>query len=250
MRRHLKIVYAALAACAFVAACATDSLIKDTRQMMSEGRSDEALAALEKAIQEEPRNAAFRQEFLRQRDYAIAQWLVRAESLRSSGKFDAADELYQRVLKYDRGNARATQGLAQTEIDRRHRALVAEADRLVKAERYRDAQDILAPVLTENPAQREARQLQRLIDEKTTKPAVALLQLSERRRRESRGRSQVRASRQIVACHGIPLSERLHARAALDFSRYLTSERSRCATLASQSGGLISAMTCADNWSR
>jgi len=177
MRRHLKIVYAALAACAFVAACATDSLIKDTRQMMSEGRSDEALAALEKAIQEEPRNAAFRQEFLRQRDYAIAQWLVRAESLRSSGKFDAADELYQRVLKYDRGNARATQGLAQTEIDRRHRALVAEADRLVKAERYRDAQDILAPVLTENPAQREARQLQRLIDEKTTKPAVALLQL-------------------------------------------------------------------------
>ena len=177
MRRHMKIVYAALAACAFVAACATDSLIKDTRQMMSEGRSDEALAALEKAIQEEPRNAAFRQEFLRQRDYAIAQWLVRAESLRSSGQFDAADELYQRALKYDRGNARATQGLAQTETDRRHRALVAEADRLVKAERYRDARDVLAPVLTENPAQREARQLQRLIDEKTAKPAVALLQL-------------------------------------------------------------------------
>jgi general secretion pathway protein D len=173
----MKIVYAALAACAFVAACATDSLIKDTRQMMSEGRSDEALAALEKAIQEEPRNAAFRQEFLRQRDYAIAQWLVRAESLRSSGQFDAADELYQRALKYDRGNARATQGLAQTETDRRHRALVAEADRLVKAERYRDARDVLAPVLTENPAQREARQLQRLIDEKTAKPAVALLQL-------------------------------------------------------------------------
>jgi general secretion pathway protein D len=177
MRRHLKIVCAALAACAFIVACATDSLIKDTRQMMSEGRSDEALAALEKAIQEEPRNAAFRQEFLRQRDYAIAQWLVRAESLRSSGQFDAADELYQRALKYDRGNARATQGLAQTETDRRHRALVAEADRLVKAERYRDAQDVLAPVLTENPAQREARQLQRLIDDKTTKPAVALLQL-------------------------------------------------------------------------
>jgi general secretion pathway protein D len=177
MRRHIKIVYATLAACVFVAACATDAVIKDTRQMMSEGRSDEALAALEKAIQEEPRNAALRQEFVRQRDYAIAQWLVHAESLRSSGQFDAADELYRRALKYDRGNARATQGLAQTEIDRRHRALVAEAERLVKAERYRDAQDILAPVLTENPAQREARQLQRLIDEKTTKPAVALLQL-------------------------------------------------------------------------
>src|SRR6185503_6777691 len=66
---------------------------------------------------------------------------------------------------------------------------------------------------------------------------------SKRRRRESRRRSQVRACCQFVACHGIPLSERLHARAAPDFSRYLTSARSRCTTLASQSGGLISAIT-------
>jgi general secretion pathway protein D len=177
MKPCSRIFLAALAACALVAACASDSLIKETRQMMSEGRPDEALAELEKAIQEEPRNAAFRQEYLRQRDYAIAQWLVRAESLRSSGQFDAADELYQRVLKYDRGNARAVQGLAQTQTDRRHRGLVAEADRLLKAERYRDAQDLLAGVLAENPSQREARQLQRIIDEKTTKPPVALLQL-------------------------------------------------------------------------
>ena len=177
MKSFSKTFWAALAACAFVAACTTDSLIKDTRQMMNEGRSDEALASLEKAMREEPRNAAFRQEFMRQRDYAMVQWLLRAEALRSAGQFDAADELYRRALKYDPSNARATQGLAQTEIDRRHRALVAEADKLVKAERYRDARDVLAPVLTENPAQREARQLQRIIDEKTTKPAVALLQL-------------------------------------------------------------------------
>jgi len=147
---------AALAAGALLAACATsDSLIKETRQMMSEGRADEALASLAKAMQENPRNAAFRQEFQRQRDYAITQWIVRAESLRSAGQFDAADELYRRVLKHDPANPRATNGLAQTETDRRHRAIVAEADKLVKAERYRDARDLLAPVLTENPAQRE-----------------------------------------------------------------------------------------------
>jgi len=178
MKPQTRIFCAALAACALVAACATsDSLIKETRQMMSEGRQDEALASLAKAIQENPRSPALRQEFQRQRDYAITQWIVRAESLRSAGQFDAADELYRRVLKYDAANPRATNGLAQTETDRRHRAIVAEAEKLVKAERYRDARDILAPVLTENPAQREARQLQRIIDEKTTKPAVALLQL-------------------------------------------------------------------------
>jgi general secretion pathway protein D len=177
MNRQSRHLLAALASFALLVACASDNLIKDTRQMMSEGRSEEALATLSKELQENPRNNPVRQEFFRQRDYAISQWLVRADGLRSAGQFDAADELYKRALKYDPGNARAVQGLAQSETDRRHRAIVAEADRLVKAERYRDARDALAPVLTENPSHREARNLMRLIDEKTNKPAVALLQL-------------------------------------------------------------------------
>jgi general secretion pathway protein D len=177
MKRQPRPVFAVLASLAFLVACASDSMIKDTRQMASEGRPEEALAILAKELQDNPRNNPVRQEFFRQRDYAISQWLVRAEAFRSGGQFDAADDFYRRVLKYDPGNARATQGLAQTGVDRRHRALVAEADRLFKAERYRDAQDALATVLSENPSHREARQLQRLIDEKTTKPAVAFLQL-------------------------------------------------------------------------
>jgi general secretion pathway protein D len=128
---------------AILAACASDNLIKGTRQMMSEGRADEALATLTKAMQDDPGNGPIRQEFFRQRDYAISQWLVRAESLRAPGQFDAADELYKRVLKYDPGNARATQGLAQTETDRRHRVLIAEADRAMKAEALPRRRDTL-----------------------------------------------------------------------------------------------------------
>jgi general secretion pathway protein D len=176
MKPSSKTFYAALAL-TLVAACASDALLRDTRTLMNEGRAEEALASLEKAAREDPQNHAYRQEYFRVRDFAAAQWLVQAESLRSTGQFDAAQELYRRVLKYDAANARATQGLAQTEMDTRHRALLAEADKLVKAEKYRDARDVLAPVLAENPAQREARQLQRLIEERTTKPAVALLQL-------------------------------------------------------------------------
>ena len=177
MKPSLKTLNAALAACALLAACAGDSLLKDTRALMNEGRMEEALASLEKGTREEPQNHAYRSEYFRLREFAVAQWLVQADSLRAAARSDAAAELYRRVLKYDAANARATQGLAQTEMDTRHRALLAEADKLVKAEKYRDARDVLAPVLAENPAQREARQLQRLIDEKTTKPAVALLQL-------------------------------------------------------------------------
>src|SRR6267142_4642887 len=168
-----KTLYATLAV-ALVAACAGDVLIRDTRQLMNEGRTDEALASLEKATREDPQNHAYRSEYFRLREFAVAQWLVQAESLRTAAKFEAAGELYRRVLKYDAANSRATQGLAQTEMDARHRALLADADKLVKAEKYRDAKDVLAPVLAENPAQREARQLQRLIEERTTKPAVAL----------------------------------------------------------------------------
>ena len=177
MKPQPRRTFTALAAFALLSACASDGMIKDTRQMMSEGRSEEALATLAKEVQDNPHNNPVKQEFYRQRDYAISQWLVRAEAFRSAGQLDTADELYRRALKYDPGNARATQGLAQTVTDRRHRALVAEADRLFKAERYRDAQDALAPVLAENPQQREARALQRQIEERTTKPAVALLQL-------------------------------------------------------------------------
>src|SRR5437773_8316017 len=170
-----KTLYAALTL-SLVAACA-NPLVNDTRALLNEGRTEEALAAYEKATREDPQNHAYRSEYFRLREFAVAQWLVQADSLRAAVRLDAAAELYRRVLKYDAVNARATQGLAQTAMDTRHRALLAEADKLVKAEKYRDARDVLAPVLAENPAQREGRQLQRLIDEKTTKPAVALLQL-------------------------------------------------------------------------
>jgi general secretion pathway protein D len=175
MKPSPKTFYAALAL-ALVAACA-DPLIKDTRALLNEGRTDEALASLEKATRLDPQNHVYRSEYFRLREFAVAQWLVQAEALRTVAQFEAAEELYRRVLKYDAANERATQGLAQVDLDRRHRALVAEADKLVKAEKYRDARELLATVLAENPAQREARQLQRLIEEKTTKPAVALLQL-------------------------------------------------------------------------
>jgi general secretion pathway protein D len=175
MRLSSKTFCAALAL-ALVAACA-DPLVKDTRALLNEGRTDEALASLEKAAREDPQNHVYRSEYFRVRTFAVGQWLVQADSLRAASQFEAAEELYRRVLKYDPANERATQGLAQVDLDRRHRALVAEADKLVKAEKYRDARELLATVLAENPAQRDARQLQRQIEEKTTKPAVALLQL-------------------------------------------------------------------------
>lgn len=171
-----RFVPAALAACALLVACAADP-VKDARQQFNEGRSEEALAALEKAFKDNPSNFAARNEYFRLRELLVAQWLGQADTLRLSGEFELAEALYKRVFKHDTANVRAQAGLAQVQADRRHRLIVAAAEKLAKEDKYREAQDVLRPVLTENPQHREAQRLQRRIDEKLLAPAVATVQL-------------------------------------------------------------------------
>jgi general secretion pathway protein D len=160
-----------------LAACATPSTVEDARKRFSEGRTDEALALLQKATKENPQDLEVRAEYFRMRDVVSAQWLAQAETLRQAGRFEAAEALYRAVQSHDPANQRAVAGLAQAETDKRHRALVVEAEQLARAGKNREAQDVLRPVLTENPQNRDARRLQRAIDEKLVKPAIASAQL-------------------------------------------------------------------------
>src|SRR5437879_10119153 len=168
-----------LAALAFIfaAGCAGPSVVDDARRRFNDGRGDEALALLQEAVKQNPNDLAVRGEYFRLRDLMVAQWLVQAEVLRQAGQHEGAEALYRRVQAHDAANSRAAAGLAQIEADRRHRALVASADQLVKAGKFREAQDVLRPVLTENPQQRDARRLQRTIDDKLVKPVIVTVQL-------------------------------------------------------------------------
>jgi general secretion pathway protein D len=162
----------------FLAGCASrPTVLEQAREHYGAGRGDEALTVLEQAMVQRPDDGELRREYFRLRDTLTAQWLAQAEMVRQAGLFDEAEALYKRVLAHDRNNPRAAAGLAQIETDRRHRVQVAEANELVKAGKYREAQDVLRPVLTENPQQREARRLQRVIDERLVKPAIATVQL-------------------------------------------------------------------------
>src|SRR5262249_28300680 len=149
-----------------LAACAGPSVLEQSRKAANEGRADEALALLQKATRENPDDRAARAEFFRLRDLMSAQWLGQAEMLRQASQFEAAEALYRKVQEYDASNVRAAAGLAQIEVDRRHRTIVAAADQLVKAGKLREGQDVLRPVLTENPQHRDARRLQRQIDDR------------------------------------------------------------------------------------
>ena len=157
-------------------ACAHDPLT-EARRLFHEGRGEDALAVLAEEMRRDPGDRAARSDYHRLRDILVAQWLTQAEAARATGQLDVAESLYRRVQKHDPGQPRARAALAQLEVDRRHLALIAAAEKLAKEEKFRDAMDTLRLVLAENPEQRDARRLLRTLEERTAKPALAALRL-------------------------------------------------------------------------
>jgi general secretion pathway protein D len=167
-----------LLAAMMLGACSTPpTIIDEARGHFDKGRGEQALAVLDKAQKDNPQDAQVRTEYVRLRGLLAAQWLAQADTLRVSGQLEAAETVYQRVLGYDPANQRAAAGIEQVAAERRHREVIAEGEKLMRAERYTEAADLLRPVLAENPQQRDARRLQRLVDERLAKPATPALRL-------------------------------------------------------------------------
>jgi general secretion pathway protein D len=163
---RLAVLLLCLAGCA-----AMDPVLEQSRSHIAAGRGEEALLLLQDSMRAHPENREYRAEFYRQRDFAVARWLAAAETFRAAGHAEAAGEMYRRVESFDPANTRASQGLSQLESDARHREIVAGAAKLVEEEKYLAAQDALRPVLLKDPQHREARRLQRQIEEKTAPAA-------------------------------------------------------------------------------
>ena len=161
----------------FLANCANNPAIREARDHIDAGRSEDGLGILEKAARENPENHAYRSEYFRQRELTVAQWLAQADTLKLAGQHEAATLAYRRIQKYDPKNVRAQAGLADLDIETRHRVVIANTEKLIKENKYIEARDTLRPLLNENPSHREARRLQREIDEKTLKPAITTPQI-------------------------------------------------------------------------
>jgi general secretion pathway protein D len=151
----------------------TPTTVEQARQQLREGRGEEALALLEQASNAEPGNVALRNEYVRQREVLTTQWLAQAEALRVADQPEVAVALYRRVQRFDAANPRAEAGLAQIALDDRHRKVIQVAEAQLREGKVALAQDTLRPVLSENPRQRDARRLQRQIDERLAPSALA-----------------------------------------------------------------------------
>jgi general secretion pathway protein D len=158
---------------ATVAGCAAQKLHRDGMDMLEEGRVEEGLSKLEQASKAAPDNVSYRRDWLRNREQLTNRLLAAANSERGSGRLEAAQAIYERILKFDPSNGRAVLGLEELATDRRHELLLEETRRLLKKGDREAAGALLKPLFLENPKHGPALLLQRQIDEQAAKASMA-----------------------------------------------------------------------------
>lgn len=152
--------------------CAGNPAIKESRALLAEGRIDDSVIRLEKALRDTPDDRELRAHYFRQRDLAAGQLLIAADTERVAGRIEAAQALYLRVQKLDANNPRVRDGLAEIAARQRHETRVREAEALLGKGDNAGAERILRNVLAENPAHGEARRLLQKLREQLTRAEV------------------------------------------------------------------------------
>lgn len=152
--------------------CAGNPAIKESRALLAEGRIDDSVIRLEKALKDAPDDRELRAHYFRQRDLAAGQLLIAADTERVAGRIEAAQALYLRVQKLDANNPRVRDGLAEIAARQRHETRLREAEALLGKGDNAGAERILRNVLAESPTHGEARRLLQKLREQLTRAEV------------------------------------------------------------------------------
>ncbi len=171
--KHTQNVVLTFFALAVLVGCAAQRLRDNGMMLVQEGHLEEGLAKLEEASKAHPDNLAYRADLLRSKGQVSNRLLASASSERAVGHLDAAQAIYERLLKIDPNNQNAKAALAALVMDRRHDAMIEEARGLFANGDMEGARTALRPVLLENPKQGQAVMLQRQIDAQETKVQMA-----------------------------------------------------------------------------
>lgn len=153
--------------------CAGQRLHSSGMTLVQEGHIEEGLIKLRQASDAEPDNLSYRTDLLRTKGQITNRLLTGASGERAVGHLDAAQAIFERVLKIDPDNRTAKIALETLAMDRRHAALIEDARGFFSKGDLEAAQSALRPVLLENPRQGQAVMLQRQIDEQETKIQMA-----------------------------------------------------------------------------
>ncbi|MCC6474824.1 MAG: general secretion pathway protein GspD, partial [Burkholderiales bacterium] len=174
---------AAVLVLVLVAACASipDRTLDTSRALASEGRWEDAISLLEAAAKDKDPSHPYRTALLDARAQAARSLLRDAEALAQSGRFDDARALYQRVLRIDPAELRASAGISSLQAAQRHAAWLDEAERAIRRNAIASAEPLVRQVLLESPRSARAAALLRQIEEQRPRAAAPALSASLRK---------------------------------------------------------------------
>lgn len=138
--------------------CARYQNFKGTAEIIFD-QGEDGVQSLGSAAQKAPRNPEYQIDYLTQRDKYAKEFLAQADAFRVDGKLQEARAEYERVLRLDAGNARATQGLIQLQQDTRHEKVLIEGERLLEQGKHDAALERANQVLESNAKNRRALKL-------------------------------------------------------------------------------------------
>lgn len=154
---------------AMLAACASESVLNESKNLLAEGQIEEGLSKLHDALDKSPQDIPLRNYYYHQRELQLNRLLNQADISRQQGHLDEAGILYRRVQVIDLSNERASVGLQNIELERRHRQRIKEAEALLNKNDLMGATAIVQSILLENPQQKDTLLLKRRIADKTNK---------------------------------------------------------------------------------
>ncbi|WP_162888676.1 secretin N-terminal domain-containing protein [Dechloromonas sp. HYN0024] len=164
----------ALLVSTLLAACSSNPAFDEGRRLLAEGKQEQGVELLAKALRDKPDDPEVRSQYYRQREILSGRQLSVAESTRAAGRLDEAETLFRQVLKTDSDNVRANGGLAEISAARRRQGVVRDAETLLKKSDSVAAENLLRIVLTEDPNQSEARaSLKRIRDDEANARSTA-----------------------------------------------------------------------------
>lgn len=143
-------LFGMLLSAALVVGCAADKLHRDGLAEVERGNYETGVSKLAQAVQHDPNNLTYRLDLAARRDASIQKLISAGDALRGSGQLDAAVSSYRRVLVIEPANQRAARGIEGVEADRRHAAMVADANKAFERKAYDAADAILRSVLNED----------------------------------------------------------------------------------------------------
>ncbi|MDB5870671.1 MAG: gspD [Ramlibacter sp.] len=148
----------ALGCAILVSGCATYEHTKGQLQMKMD-KTSEGIESLENATKLAPTDAAFKVDYLAQREHSVRDILGQADTLRAEGKLQEAQAAYETALRMDRGNARARAAMAALPQDARYARLVSEGETFLAQGRVDLALDRAAQALEGFPQNHRAAKL-------------------------------------------------------------------------------------------